>query len=81
MPHAVEVLRPESLPLTDDELDIYADAWTDINKYVGEFLANVLEGKLDVEKEWDTFLTQLDEMGLQDVLDIYQEALDRYNDR
>lgn len=81
VPHAVEILRPESLPLTEDEHDIYTDAWTDINKYVMEFQAAVLTGEKNVEAEWDTFLTQLDEMGLQDVIDVYQDALDRYNER
>ena len=77
----MEVLRPESLPLTDDEHDIYADAWTDINKYVMEFQAAVLTGEKDIEAEWDTFISQLNEMGLQDVIDVYQAALDRYNER
>lgn len=81
VPYAVEVLRPDSLPLTDDEHDIYTDAWTDINKYVMEFQAAVLTGEKDIEKEWDTYLAMLDEMGLQDVIDVYQEALDRYNER
>ena len=81
VPYAVEVLRPESLPLTDDEHDIYTDAWTDINKYVMEFQAAVLTGEKDADAEWDTFITNLNDMGLQDVLDVYQAALDRYNDR
>ena len=40
-----------------------------------------MTGEKNVEAEWDTFLTQLDEMGLQDVIDVYQDALDRYNER
>lgn len=81
VPHAVEVLRPESLPLTDDEYDIYTDAWTDINKYVMEFQAAILTGEKDIDAEWDTYMTNLNDMGLQDVIDAYQSALDRYNDR
>ena len=81
VPYAVPVLRPESLPLTDDEHDIYTDAWTDINKYVMEFQGAVLTGEKDVEAEWDTFLQNLNDMGLQDVIEVYQAALDRYNDR
>ena len=46
-----------------------------------EFQAAVLTGEKDIEKEWDTYLAMLDEMGLQDVIDVYQEALDRYNER
>ena len=81
MPYAVPVLRPESLPLTEDEHDVYTDAWTDINKYVMEFQAAVLTGEKNVETEWDTFIANLNEMGLQDVIDVYQAALERYNDR
>lgn len=81
VPHAVEVLRPESLPLTEDEHDIYTDAWTDINKYVMEFQAAVLTGEKNIDAEWNTFITNLNDMGLQDVIDVYQAALDRYNAR
>ena len=81
VPYAVPVLRPESLPLTEDEHDVYTDAWTDINKYVMEFQAAVLTGEKNVETEWDTFIANLNEMGLQDVIDVYQAALERYNDR
>lgn len=81
VPHAVEVLRTDSLPLTEDEHDIYTDAWTDIDKYVKEFQAAVLTGEKNVETEWNTFITNLYDMGLQDVIDVYQAALDRYNDR
>ena len=81
VPHAVEVLRPESLPLTEDEHDIYTDAWTDINKYVMEFQAAVLTGEKNIDAEWNTFITNLNDMGLQDVIDVYQAALERYNAR
>lgn len=81
IPHAVEVLRPESLPLTEDEHDTYTDAWTDIDKYVKEFQADILTGEKDLDAEWDNFINQLEQMGLQDVIDVYQAALDRYNAR
>lgn len=81
VPHAVEVIRPDVLPLTDDEHDIYTDAWTDINKYVMEFQAAVLTGDKDIEAEWDTFIANLNDMGLQDVIDVYQAALERYIER
>lgn len=81
LPDAVAVLRPESLPLTEDEQDIYADAWTDIDKYVKEFQSAVLTGQKDIDAEWDNYISTLYELGLQDVIDVYQAALDRYNAR
>ena len=81
VPYAVEVIRPDVLPLTEDEHDIYTDAWTDINKYVMEFQAAVLTGEKNIDTEWNTFIENLNDMGLQDVIEVYQNALDRYNDR
>ena len=81
VPDAVAVIRPDSLPLTEDEQDTYADAWTDIDKYVKEFQAAVLTGQKDINAEWDTYVATLYELGLQDVIDVYQAALDRYNAR
>ena len=46
-----------------------------------EFQAAVLTGEKDVDAEWDTFIKNLYDMGLQDVIDVYQAALDRYNER
>ena len=38
-----------------------------------------ITGEVDIETGWANFLKTLDNMGLQDVLDVYQAALDRYN--
>ena len=32
-----------------------------------------------IEEEWDSYLTKLNDMGLQELLAVYQEGLDRYN--
>lgn len=37
----------------------------------------IVEGR--IEKEWDKYLLELDRIGLQRMVEIYQEALDRYN--
>ena len=81
VPDAVAVIRPDSLPLTEDEQDTYADAWTDIDKYVKEFQAAVLTGQKDINAEWDNYVATLYQLCLQDVIDVYQAALDRYNAR
>ena len=41
--------------------------------------AAFLTGQIDIDTEWDTFIKTLYDMGLQDVIDVYQAALDRYN--
>jgi len=81
MPVAVDVFYTSHLRLTEDERDIYTDAWVDIDKYLTEMNAAFITGQMDIEAEWETYLKELDVRGLQDVIDIYQAALDRYNAR
>ena len=81
MPVAVDVFYTSHLTLTEDERDIYTDAWVDIDKYLTEMNAAFITGQMDIEAEWETYLKELDVRGLQDVIDIYQAALDRYNAR
>ena len=80
-PHDVGLFYTTVLSLTDDELDIYNDAWTDIQNKVVEMNAAFITGQADLEKDWDAYITALYDMGLQDVIDVYQAALDRYNAR
>lgn len=78
-PDKVDVFYTSLLSLTQDEQDIYNDCWTDINTYVTEMNAAFITGQADIEAEWDNYINKLYEMGLQDVIDVYQAALDRYN--
>ena len=41
--------------------------------------ATFTTGQADMEKDWDTYINDLYDMGLQEVIDVYQSALDRYN--
>lgn len=51
---------------------------TEIKSFIDEKYATwMMNGGID--DEWDAYLKQLDDMGLQKLLDIYQENLDRYN--
>ena len=76
-PYAETPFNLTSLVLTEDESDIYNDAWTDINAYITEETAKFITGDLDIETGWDNFIKELEGMGLQDVIDVYQAAYDR----
>jgi len=79
-PHRVEgFTRVGWLKLTEDEYDTYLDVWSDINTYVTQMHAAFVTGQKDIDAEWDSFQKELMDMGLQDVIDVYQAALDRYN--
>ena len=76
-PYAETPFDLTTLVLTQDETDTYNDAWTDINAYITESTAKFITGEIDVETGWDGFIKDLEKMGLQDIIDVYQAAYDR----
>ena len=78
-PQGVNALDVSLLILNQDELDDYNDYNTDITNKVTEMTAAFITGQADLEKDWDTYIDDLNAMGLEDVLANYQAALDRYN--
>ena len=81
LPYAKPVIRDEALALTEDENDIYVEKWQDISTYVASMFAAFITGDKDIEAEWDTYMSNLQQMGLQDVLDCYDAAYARYTQR
>ena len=76
-PYAETPFDLTTLVLTQDETDTYNDAWTDINAYIAETTAKFISGETDVETGWDAYIKDLEKMGLQELLDVYQGAYDR----
>lgn len=65
--------------LSNDELDRVSFANTDINTLVKEkFAAWIVDGT--VEDEWDAYVSQLQTLGVDDVIATYQEAYDRFQE-
>ena len=58
-----------------EERSIYL---TDLNTYVNSALAQFITGKLDIEKDWDSFIEQCNAMKVDEVIRITQEAYDAY---
>lgn len=62
---------------TAEQLTTLASLTTDINDYASAQYAHwVVDG--GIEEEWDAYLAQLDQMGLQDVLAIHNDAYAAY---
>jgi putative aldouronate transport system substrate-binding protein len=63
--------------LSTEELDQTSFAVTDINALVKEkFAAWIVNGTVD--KEWDGYVSQLESLGVDDVISTYQQAYDRF---
>ncbi len=66
-----------TLTYTAEESTKLATLKTDISLYVEQALAQFMTGELTVEKDWSTYIANLEAMGLKDAMAIEQAAYDR----
>ena len=67
--------------MTVEESNEYAALSTQVNTLVDEMTIQFLTGEANLDTEWDTFQSQLEQIGIGRMVEIYQAALDRYNAR
>ena len=71
---------PSNATLNVDEKEIYSDLYPEIKSYVDEMTVKFIMG-LEPMENFDAFIAQLNELGVQDVVAAYQAAYDRYISR
>jgi len=75
-----EAYKPEAVvpPLWVAKADVarYSQLRTEINQYVNQSIARFIAGELNLVGDWDTYLKQLDRIGLADYLDLVQKTYD-----
>ena len=70
-------LYPIKASLTVEESDEYAAILSEVRTYVQEMTLKFITGAEPMEN-WDSFVTALEDMGIEDAVEIKQTALDRY---
>ena len=63
--------------LRNDELDQVAEIQSTLRTFVGEAVANFTIGNRNIETEWETYLGELEAIGLAQYLEVSQTAYDR----
>ena len=66
-----------TLAFTDDEQDVIRAKYTDIETYVNEMIDKFIMGKEPLDS-FDAFVQKVNDMGIADVLAVYQNAYNRY---
>lgn len=69
---------PSQVELTQDENLDYSNLWSDIATYAATEVFKFVMGEYNFDSDWDNFIDTLKDMGLEDCIDIYQDAYDRY---
>lgn len=62
---------------TEEENSAIADIKTTLETYVDESMARFATGDLDLDKDWDSYLEELEAIGLSQYIEISQTAYDR----
>jgi putative aldouronate transport system substrate-binding protein len=77
MPH----MEPQQYPspfFLEEELETLETYQQDILDFVNQRRARwIVDG--GIEDEWDDYVARLEQMGLNEIMEVYQTALDRYN--
>ncbi len=68
---------PASVSMTADENSVYSNIYITIDTYIAENVPKFIMGEISFD-EYDEFVEQLMELGIQDCIDMKQAALDRY---
>ncbi|MBQ9269014.1 MAG: extracellular solute-binding protein [Oscillospiraceae bacterium] len=72
---------PDYAVMTTDETAEYASIESDLSTYLDSKILEFITGSADVDEEWDSFVDILYSMGLQDMIDLKQDAYDRAMER
>lgn len=70
-----------TLQFTDSEQQVLKDKKVEIDAYVAEMFDKFVIGKEPVENYDKVFVPKLKALGINEVIKVYQSALDRYNKR
>ncbi|MGN1074872.1 MAG: hypothetical protein ACI4QB_07760, partial [Eubacteriales bacterium] len=60
-----------------EETDILTEVYTSISTYAAECFVRFTMGDLDLERDWDNYIAELEAMGLQQVIDAENSCYDR----
>lgn len=69
---------PSGAALTPDESSEYSVLMSDISTYLTETIPQFVNGSMDVETQWDSYVETLKSMGIEDCVAFKQAAYDRY---
>ncbi len=72
---------PTRLSFTAAESDEYASTIGDIETRADEQIVRFVIGELNFDSDWDAFVQELKDMGLERCVELKQAALDRYYER
>ena len=72
---------PSFMAKTTDESEEFSQLSGDLVTYISETLSKLMLGELNLEGDFDTFISTIKEMGMDRLVEIQQASYDRYLER
>ena len=74
---------PTNLSYTDEEAEtLYGSgAIADLDTTAAEYILKFVTGAMDIDENWDAYVSAIEDLGLADCIAAKQGALERYNER
>ena len=72
---------PSVMAKTTDESEEFSQLSGDLVTYISETLSKLMLGELNLEGDFDTFISTIKEMGMDRLVEIQQASYDRYLER
>ena len=69
------------ITLSQDESKRFATLNSEVDTFVKEQRARFFTMEGDISAEWDSYIKTLKGLGIEEMISIYQKALERYNAR
>jgi putative aldouronate transport system substrate-binding protein len=69
------------MSLSSEESAAIATRKTDIATYATTEITKFITGEADIATEWDAYKANVEAMGVQDVIDVYQSCYDKFQQR
>lgn len=66
---------------TMDELEEVSEIQSELNVYVAETVNKMIMGQLNTDSDYDAFVKQMENMGVERLIELHQDALERFNAR
>ena len=73
-----DIMIPTDASFTSDEANEYNNLFVDIETYVEENTVQFIMGTLDIDANWDNFISGLEALNIARCLEIRQASVDRF---
>ena len=70
-----------AISISEEHMDEYASIKSEVDTCVNEYFSKFVTGEYSIEEKWDEYISTLKSMGIDTMIQYYQEAYDEYQSR